>query len=502
MFLHVIMGWKAKDAHDIICAMSIETSLRGLDFAVIVAYFAVTLAAGLFMGRFVKSSGDFFSGGKKVPWWMGAISSYMAMISCFVFIAYAQIGYEDGLVGLTVFWSTAFAILVGTFVFARRWQRANLATPIEYLERRYGTGVRQVVSWCGVAFRILDNTVRLYTLGIIASQFLGISLSAGIVLGAGIVLAYTLAGGLWSVLVTDIVQCIVLMAVAVTILPLSLNAVGGLGALYRAVPDHFSLVGGHRGTFWFLAAYYLIVFIKYNGSWSFVQRLASVPNERDAVKMGLLSSAIFFVFPVLAVLPAVAARVYLPDLPPEMHERCYIEMCTRLLPPGMLGLMVSAMMAASLSTLAAEFNVTSSVFTTDIYRRIFRRNASEREALFVARLATLGIAALIAFGALFVSGLGGAFEANKLLMALFGVPIVIPSVFGILWKRPNTKGVYLCLALGVVSGIFLKTCWRDVSWEIGTIIQVGVCFAGFFGGAAFGTPERERKSREALFDEL
>ena len=64
------------------------------------------------------------------------------MISCFVFIAYAQIGYEDGLVGLTVFWSTVCAILLGTFIFARRWQRANHATPVEYLERRYGSGVR------------------------------------------------------------------------------------------------------------------------------------------------------------------------------------------------------------------------------------------------------------------------------------------------------------------------------------------------------------------------
>ena len=117
--------------------------LSPLDFAVIAVYFAVVLGAGLFMGKYVKSTSDFFSGGKRVPWWMGAISSYMAMISCFVFIAYAQIGYEDGLVGVTVFWSTAFAILAGTFVFARRWQRANLATPIEYLERRYGPGVRQ-----------------------------------------------------------------------------------------------------------------------------------------------------------------------------------------------------------------------------------------------------------------------------------------------------------------------------------------------------------------------
>ena len=477
-------------------------ALSSVDWIVIVAYFALTMLTGLFMGRFVKGSKDFFSGGKKVPWWMGAISSYMAMISCFVFIAYAQIGYEDGLVGLTVFWSTAFAILLGTFVFARRWQRANLATPVEYLERRYGPGVRQFLSWCGVAFRVLDNAVRLYTLGIIASQFLGVRLSTGIALGAGIVLVYTCAGGLWSVLVTDIIQCVVLMSVALTILPLSLNAVGGLGSLYHAVPDHFSLFGGHRGTLWFLAAYYLIVFIKYNGAWSFVQRLSSVPNERDAIKMGLLSSAIFFVFPILAVLPAVAARVYLPDLPPEMHERSYIEMCTRLLPHGMLGLMVSAMMAASLSTLAAEFNVMSSVVTTDIYRRIFRKNAGERETLFVARLATVAVAALIAFGALFVSRLGGAFEANKLIMALFGVPIVIPSVFGILWKRPNTKGVYLCIAAGVLSGILLKTCWKDLSWEAGTFIQVAVCFAGFFGGSLFGTAKREREDKEALFNEL
>ncbi len=482
--------------------MDIKSTLSGLDLAVIAAYFAVTLSVGLFMGRFVRNTGDFFSGGRKVPWWMGAISSYMAMISCFVFIAYAQIGYEDGLVGLTVFWSTAFAILAGTFIFARRWQRARLATPVEYLERRYGAGVRQVVSWCGVGFRVLDNTVRLYTLGIIASQFLGVPLPAGIALGAAIVLVYTLSGGLWSVLATDILQCAVLMTVAITILPLSLGAVGGLGALKDAVPGHFSLFGGHRGTLWFLAAYYMIVFIKYNGSWAFVQRLASVPSERDAVKMGLLSAAIFFVFPVFAVLPAVAARVYLPDLPPEMHERCYIEMCTRLLPHGMLGLMVSAMIAASLSTLAAEFNVTSGVFTTDIYRRLFRKGAGERETLLVARLATLGVAVLIAFGALFVSRLGGAFEANKLLMALFGVPIVVPSVFGIVWRRPNAKGAYLCIALGVASGLLLKTCFKDLSWEAGTIIQVAVCLAGFFAGALFGTPQGERREKDALFLEI
>ena len=192
----------------------------------------------------------------------------------------------------------------------------------------------------------------------------------------------------------------------------------------------------------------------------------------------------------------------MPDLPPEMHERSYIEMCTRLLPNGMLGLMVSAMLAASLSTLASEFNVTSGVLTTDIYKRLIRKNASDRELLYVGRIGTVVVAALIAFGALFISRLGGAFEANKLLMALFGVPIVIPSVFGILWRKPNSKGVYLCFVLGVASGILLKTWRNDLSWEAGTFIQIAICFAGYFGGLLFRTSKKEEEEKKSLFNEL
>ena len=479
-----------------------KTALATFDIAVIAAYFVLMLVIGIFMGRFVKSSGDFFSGGKRVPWWMGAVSSYMAMISSFVFIAHAGVAYQDGLVAILVFWSTVVGVALGAYVFAWRWQRAGVTTPMEYLERRYGVGVRQFISWCGVAFRVLDNMVRLYSLGLIASVLLNIPLSTGIWLGVVIVLAYSLFGGLWSVVVTDFIQCGILFIAAVVMLVLSLHAVGGLGALQTALPDHFSFFSGHRGTWLFLAAYYLIVFIKYNGEWSFIQRLTSVPNEKDAVKMGLLTTAIFLVFPIVAVLPAIAARAYLPDLPPEMHERCYIEMCIRLLPPGVLGMMVAAMLSASLSTLASEFNVTANVITTDIYRRVFRRTAGERELLLVARLATLGVAALIAFGALFVAGLGGAFEANKLLMALFGVPIVIPSVFGILWKRPNTAGVVCCVVVGVVSGIvFMKLL--HLSWEVATIAQVGACLAVYYvSGWIFPTSEREREGRDGLFRQL
>ncbi len=472
-----------------------ETSLCGVDFAVVAAYFAVTLAAGLFMGRYVRCARDFFSGGKKVPWWMGAISSYMAMISSFVFIAHAGVAYQDGLVAILVFWSTAFAMVAGAWIFAWRWQRVQVTTPMEYLEQRYGPSVRQVISWCGIAFRVLDNMVRLYSLGLIASVLLRIPLSAGIWLGVVIVLAYTLTGGLWSVLVTDVIQCTILFTAAVAMLFLSLNAVGGLGALVQALPGHFEAFNGHRGSFMFLFAYYLIVFIKYNGNWAFIQRLESVPDERSAIKMGLLTAVLLGMFPVVALLPAIAARHLLPGVNPE---EAYLTLCTRLLPPGALGLMVSAMLAATLSTLASEFNVTSSVFSKDIYQRLLRPAAGAKEMLVVGRFGMVAVAALVAVGAQFVTALGGAFEANKLLMALFGVPIMVPSVFGILWRRPNTAGVYACIAVGVAGGLVFNNL-MGLSWERATIAQTAICLAAYWAGGFFPTAVREREGRDALF---
>ena len=163
--------------------------------------------------------------------------------------------------------------------------------------------------------------------------------------------------------------------------------------------------------------------------------------------------------------------------------------------------MVSAMLAASLSTLASEFNVTSSVLTKDVYERLWRPDASSREQLLVARITTLAVAALVAVGAAYVQALGGAFEANKILMGLIGVPIVIPSVFGILWKRPNTKGVVLCIVLGVASG-FAALKIPGLKWEFKTLLQIAVCFAGYFGGCLFGTSKREMEGKDALFEEL
>jgi Na+/proline symporter len=211
-----------------------------------------------------------------------------------------------------------------------------------------------------------------------------------------------------------------------------------------------------------------------------------------------LTAVLLGIFPIVALLPAIAARHLIPGVNPE---EAYLTLCTKLLPPGALGLMVSAMLAATLSTLASEFNVTSSVFSKDIYRRLMRPSAGTREMLLVGRFGMIAVAALVALGAQFVTALGGAFEANKLLMALFGVPIVIPSVFGILWKRPNTTGVYACIVAGVAGGLVFKNV-LGLAWEFATIAQVATCLVAYWAGGFLPTAARERADRDALFAQL
>jgi hypothetical protein len=191
------------------------------------------------------------------------------------------------------------------------------------------------------------------------------------------------------VVLTDVVQFVVLVFASLIMVPLSLQAAGGLSAMQDALPDHFTFFHGPKGDLLFLLAYYLMVLIKYNGNWSFIQRFYSVRDEAAGCKMGLLMAALFFVFPFVFLLPAIAARIVVPDL--ADHELAYVSMAMRVLPAGVMGLMLAAMFAATMSALDSEFNVTASVFTRDIYQRLLRPAASPSELMWVARGATVAV---------------------------------------------------------------------------------------------------------------
>ena len=324
--------------------------------------------------------------------------------------------------------------------------------------------------------RFLDNMVRQYAMGIFLITATDLDFMEAIVLSGAITTFFTLVGGVWAVIVIDTLQFIILVFVSVLLVPLSVQAAGGLGTLMTNHPEHFDFLAGAKGQPLWLMVYYLLVIFKYNGNWVFIQRFYSVKDERATRKLGLLSALLLFIFPVIFLFPAIAAVEVLPGL--DNPEQAYVAMAVKLLPAGLLGLMVAAMFSATMSSLNSEFNVMSAVLTNDIYKRLINPEASEKRLMLVARLNIVLVGIVVVIGSLFVGQLGGAFEANKILTGLFAIPLAIPLVFGLLFRKTNSIGAFITVIVGMSAGLLL-TLIEGLSWELATFIQIASCIAAF-----------------------
>lgn len=500
--------------------MSDVQALGYLDYAVFVVYLAAMAGVGVFFGWFIKDMAGYFKGGGVIPWPVAGVSNYMSMFSTFIFVAYAGIAYEHGLVALTVIWCTVPPCIMAATLLADRWRRAELTTPVEYLETRFGGGARQFFSWSGLVMRTLDNVVRMYAIGLFLSTVIpDLELKETILISGAIITFYTVIGGLWAVTVLDTIQFVVLLLSTVILVPLSLDAAGGFAGIARAAPNHLHMLNGPKGAPLYLLAYYLMITLKYNANWAFIQRLYCVRDERAARRVAWLSGALFFVTPILFVIPPMAARVVTPDLPD--HEMAYVAVSSALLPSGLLGLMLAAMFSATMSSLNSEYNVMAGVLTNDVYKRLIFPDASPRHLLWVGRALTVAIGAGITIGALFIEGMGGAFEANKLFTGILAIPLAVPLLFGLWLRRPTSLALVLTVVGGAGLALVLNfwqpirdfagqfipaggsNAWPAPSWEAATLATITASVAIFVGlGLVCRASSRRRAIVDAFFNKL
>jgi uncharacterized sodium:solute symporter family permease YidK len=157
----------------------------------------------------------------------------------------------------------------------------------------------------------------------------------------------------------------------------------------------------------------------------------------------------------------------------------YVAVSKLLLPVGIMGIMFSAMFAAAMSTLNAEYNIMSAVFTTDVYKRLINPAANKKRLLLVARFSTTVIGAIMILGAIYVKYFGGAFEANKLFTGIVAIPLGIPFIFGIVCKKPNVWAAYSSIVIGVLAGIVFNAL-PVISWEWATLTEIAICLVCYF----------------------
>ncbi len=437
--------------------MLAETTLRLPDYVILVGYFVIMLGIGVYFWRYMKNMRDYFSARNQIPWWLSGVSFYMTSFTAFLFVSYSELAFKHGVLPIFVGWMVVPAVMIGALFLAAKWRRARIDSPVEYLEGRFSLGLRQAFGWANVPIRIIDNGLRLYATGLFVSGTMGLGLETSIIATAVITLAYTFAGGLWAVTVTDFIQFVVMMAGVLVLLPISFAKIGGVAQLVHGSPEGFFkfTVAPVHDARW-MVAWFIVVLCNYNTSFGLVQRYYSVPDERAARKTGFLVAFLVLVGTPLFVIPAIAARQYMPA--GTDAASIYATICRTLLPSGLLGLIIAAMFSATMSSLSGDYNSVASVLTNDVYKRLINPRASEALLVVVGRVTTCVIGLFPLAIALYVARSIGDMVLFRKMMTVFSVaspPIALPMLAGLLWRRCSNAGATGGFILGLATGLVL-----------------------------------------------
>jgi len=451
-----------------------------LDYFIIVLFSILILVIGL---SFSKTSGkdmkSFFAAGGAVPWWINGLSLFMGFVSAGTFVVWGSIAYTSGWVAITIQWTMCLAGFLVGFVIAPKWHKTKSLTAAEYISNRFGLKVQKSYSYIYLAIMLFMTGVYIYAVSRILEVSTGIPLYLSIALLGAIVIIYTSLGGLWAVVVTDVLQFVILTAAAIVVVPLSLDKIGGISQFINSVPSEgFFNLSNSEYTLNFLIGFGLYNFFYLSGQWGFVQRYTSVATPRDAKKVGILFSVLYLVSPVIWMLPPMIYRALNPELTGLQDEGAYLMMCKEVLPAGMLGLMLISLVFATNSSVQGVLNISAGVITNDLYKNRFPET-SEKRLMFVAKASTL-IFGLLTIGiAMLVPLMGGAKEVVLSVAALTGCPMYLPLIWSLYSKKQTGYTTLLTTVVSLIITLFFKFILPlingfDLSREGEMILGVGV----------------------------
>ncbi|MEL6553147.1 MAG: sodium:solute symporter family protein [Cyanobacteria bacterium J06621_11] len=474
--------------------------MQSIDWFIVIAYLIFTLSFGIYLSRRAFGSVvDFFAGGRSLSWWLAGTSMAATTFSVDTPLYIAGIVGNRGLVGNWEWWSFGFSHVLMIYLFARLWRRSEIVTDAELSEIRYGGQPAAVLrgtkaflfavpmNCLGMGYAMLAMTKVMAALQI--WQGLGFGSATNnfspdafnpdtfklwsVLVISVLVLLYAGLTSLWNVVSTDFFQFFLALLGSFVVAIAATNAVGGIRPLVEQLsqfdPALLSFIpfgNGSGGFSWNLLAgipsstflaYVMLQwwsFRRSDGGGEFIQRLAATQSEADAEKAAWLFNGLHYVvrtWPL--ILAALAALVLYPDLADK--ELGYPLLMADTLPPILLGLVVTSLIAAFLSTVSTLVNWGAAYLSTDIYKRFISPNATSGELILMGRLASL----LMIAGGGFV-----AFAADD-----------VATLFR------------LAIALGTGPGLVLILRW--FWWRISAATELAALLSGFvFGLLTSGVP--------------
>ncbi|MDP0501804.1 MAG: sodium:solute symporter family protein [Verrucomicrobiota bacterium JB022] len=447
------------------------------DYFVILLYVIGLIAMGASFISRNKSSQEMFAAGGQSPWWVSGLSAFMTMFSAGTFVVWGGIAYRYGFVAVAISLCYGVAALIVGATLAGVWKRIGVNSAAEFLQLRFGNSIVQFYTWLQGLINLFTMGGSVYALSVIVCTLvpLGIdhpladpatgnlSVTYTSIFICGVVILITFGGGLWAVLMTDVLQFIILTVSVIVVVPLILMQAGGLGSMLTEAPEGFWQPVAQDYTWWFLTGWVVVHYFKIGGDWTFVQRFLCVPTEKDARKSTYLFGIMYLVSPIFWMLPPMAYRLVSPipeGLSPSevnaLGERAYILACQQVLPVGMMGLMVAAMTSATASMVTTQLNVYAGAFTNEFYRNLINPQASEKRLVAMGRIFTVALGMMIVAGAMIIPRAGTYTGYIISLTAMLTGPLVLPTIWGLFSRKISLKTAWAATIIGGSAAVVAK----------------------------------------------
>jgi solute:Na+ symporter, SSS family len=478
-------------------------TLTSLDWLAIVFYFSILLCVAWWVVRRAKdTAADYFLAGRNLGWWVIGASIFASNIGSEHIVGLAGSGAKDG-VAMAHYELHAWCLLVLAWVFVPFYARSLVFTMPEFLERRFSTSSRYVLSIVSlITFIVSKIAVGIFAGGVVFSTLLPeIHLNIGGVeinsfwIGSVAVIAltglYTALGGMRAVAYNDAVQVIVLICGSALLTIYGLVKLGGWTELRQLCgSDMFNLwkpltppgvestwapvmVKGSDGQLvkqaWYFNQHYpwlgMAICAPVIGLWYWctdqyiVQRALGAPNEATA-RRGSIFASFLKLFPVyLFIIPglicfALVKSGKVPELANNFDaQSAFPLMVKHLLPPGLRGIVVAGLLSALMGSLAGVFNACSTLFTVDLYEK-WKPKATQHEIVRTGRIATTVMVIIAMIWIPVVQGAHSLYDYLQQVQGYLAPPIFVVFFFGVFWKRLNAKGCLYAMVAGFLLGLF------------------------------------------------
>ena len=432
-----------------------------LNVSVVVIYFGFLIVIGWAFRNLTSNTSDYFRGGGNVLWWMVGASAFMTQFSSWTFTGAAGKAYTDGIAVACIFVGNALGFFFNYLYFAPRFRQMRVVTVIQALRLRFGSKNEQVFAWVSMFTTSISAGIGLNGLAIVTSSLFDFSMETTIVATGLVVIIMSVTGGAWAVIASDFMQMIVIMAVTIACAAVGIYHAGGITPIINNFPTDF-VAGTDLNYMSIFYIWAFSIFLKQIGLTNniiYSYRYLVAKDSDHARKGALLACVLMTLGPIIWFIPSwfmAGSGIDLASMYPEQgsnySEASYLAFVQLYMPAGMIGLLVAAMFAATMSSIDSGLNRNAGIVVKNFIQPILLPNISEKRLMIVSRVASVSFGVLIVSLALFLNSLKelSLFDAMLYMSALLGFPQMIPSFLGFFIRKTPDWAAWATILVGAI----------------------------------------------------